>query len=135
MTTVSTVGFREVRPLDPAGQVFTMALILVGVGTVLYNLGVILEAVTEGHLRQHLERASHGRAHRALRGHVIICGYGRVGRAAADYLLLNGEEVVLVDNDPTRFDGPRRRRTLRTRRRRQRRQHPASRPASSTPAR
>ena len=57
VTTVATVGFREVRPLSPAGQVFTMVLIVVGVGTVLYNLGVVVEAVTEGHLRLNLESA------------------------------------------------------------------------------
>ena len=39
VTTVTTVGFREVQPLDPAGQVFTIVLILVGVGTALYALG------------------------------------------------------------------------------------------------
>lgn len=103
VTTVATVGFREVRPLGPAGQVFTMLLIVVGVGTVLYNLGVILEAVTEGHLREHLEGRRMDKRIAALRGHVIVCGYGRVGRAAADFLLVSGEQVVLVDNDPTRF--------------------------------
>lgn len=41
----------------------------------------------------------------ALRGHVIVCGYGRVGRAAADHLHSTGEAVVLVDADPTCFDG------------------------------
>ena len=42
VTTVTTVGFREVRPLTPAGQVFTITLILTGVGTALYTLGVLL---------------------------------------------------------------------------------------------
>ena len=81
VTTVATVGFREVRPLSTAGMIFTIVLIVVGVGTVLYNLGVILETVTEGQLRQHLERRRMDRRIAALRGHVIICGYGRVGRA------------------------------------------------------
>ena len=45
VTTVTTVGFREVRPLTPAGQVFTITLILTGVGTALYTLGVLLEAL------------------------------------------------------------------------------------------
>ena len=58
VTTVATVGFREVQPLSPAGQVFTIVLISLGVGTVLYNLSVILEAVTEGHLREHLASGS-----------------------------------------------------------------------------
>ncbi len=109
VTTVATVGFREVRPLSPAGMVFTMVLILVGVGVVLYNLGVILEGLTEGHLRQHLERRRMDRQIEALRDHVIVCGYGRVGRAAREQLLSSGLEVVVVDIDPARLagiDGP-----------------------------
>ena len=64
VTTVATVGFREVRPLDSAGKIFTMVLIVVGVGTVLYNLGVLVEAVTEGHLRQTPGEAPDGQADR-----------------------------------------------------------------------
>ncbi len=104
VTTVSTVGFRELRPLSSGGQVFTIALVVVGVGTVLYNLGVILEAVTEGHLRQHLERRRMDRHIAALRGHVIICGHGRVGRSAAEHLVASGHEVVVVDSDPARLE-------------------------------
>ena len=102
VTTVATVGFREVRPLSTAGMIFTIVLIVVGVGTVLYNLGVILETVTEGQLRQHLERRRMDRRIAALRGHVIICGYGRVGRAATDFLASAGHEVVVVDTDRSR---------------------------------
>ena len=105
VTTVATVGFREVKPLTPAGMVFTMVLIVVGVGTVLYNLGVILEAVTEGHLRQFLERRRMDQRIAAMRGHVIICGHGRVGRSAREYLVANGYDVVVVDKDPHRVEG------------------------------
>lgn len=103
VTTVATVGFREVRPLSPAGQVFTMVLIVVGVGTVLYNLGVVVEAVTEGHLRTTMEERRMSKDIAAMSGHVIVCGYGRVGRSASDFLRSTGERVVLVDNDPERF--------------------------------
>jgi len=104
VTTVATVGFREVQPLTAAGQIFTMVLIFLGVGTVLYNLSVILEAVTEGHLRQHLERRHMDRVITAMSGHVIICGYGRVGRSAAEYLVGSGHQVVVVDSDSTRLE-------------------------------
>jgi voltage-gated potassium channel len=103
ITTVATVGFREVRPLTAAGQVFTMALILLGVGTVLYNLGVIVEALIEGHLREHVERRRMDRRIAALNGHVVICGYGRVGRAATAHLLATGNEVVVIDSDERRL--------------------------------
>ncbi len=104
VTTVATVGFREVRPLSPAGQVFTIVLIVVGVGTVLYNLSVILEAVTEGHLREYLESRRMDKDIAAMTGHVIICGYGRVGRAAAEFLAASGYDVVVVDNDAARLE-------------------------------
>jgi voltage-gated potassium channel len=104
VTTVATVGFREVQPLTAAGQIFTIILIVLGVGTVLYNLGVILEAVTEGHLREHLERRHMDRSISAMTGHVIICGNGRVGRSATEYLVATGRQVVVVDNDPVRLE-------------------------------
>src|SRR3979409_2634801 len=47
VTTVTTVGFREVHPLTALGELFTIALILVGVGTALYTFGVLLEALVE----------------------------------------------------------------------------------------
>ena len=99
VTTVATVGFREVRPLGPAGQSFTIVLIVLGVGTVLYNLGVLLEAVTEGHLRAHLRRRRMEHDIDRLRDHVIVCGFGRVGRSATRYLHDRGHRVVVVDTD------------------------------------
>lgn len=104
--TVATVGFREVHPLSTVGQVFTMGLIILGAGTVLYNLGLLVEAVTEGHLRQHLERRRMDTRIDDLRGHVIICGYGRVGRAAAEHLIATGNDVVVIDRDPARLTDP-----------------------------
>lgn len=104
VTTVATVGFREVNPLDSAGKIFTMALIAAGVGAVLYNLTVIFEAVTEGHLRNQLRRARMDRAIENANGHVVLCGFGRVGRSAAQHLLGTGTEVVAVDRDPSRFE-------------------------------
>ena len=105
VTTVATVGYREVRPLGPVGQVFTMVLILLGVGTVLYNLGVLVEAVTEGHLREYLWRRHMDRDIAQLRDHVIVCGHGRVGRSATRQLLDTGQQVVVVDSDPSRLEG------------------------------
>ncbi len=105
VTTVSTVGFREVHPLSRAGQVFTMVLIVLGVGTVLYNLGVLVEAVTEGHLREYLWRSRMDRDILHLRDHVIVCGHGRVGRSATRALVDTGHRVVVIDSDPAKLEG------------------------------
>jgi voltage-gated potassium channel len=103
VTTVTTVGFREVRPLSRAGELYTIVLILVGVGTALYTFGVLLDALIEGHLRQYLERRRMDREIAAMTGHVIICGWGRVGRACAQYLIATGHKTVVVDRDAARL--------------------------------
>ncbi|WP_328602268.1 potassium channel family protein [Nocardia terrae] len=103
VTTITTVGFREVHPLSATGQVFTMVLILVGAGTVFYLFGVLLEALIEGHLRHHLERRRMNRRIEQMRGHVIVCGWGRVGRSTAQYLHGLGKTIVVIDRDPERL--------------------------------
>jgi voltage-gated potassium channel len=103
VTTVATVGFREVHPLDDAGKVFTIVLILVGVGTALYTFSVVLETLLEGHLSRLFGRRRMERQIEAMRGHVIVCGWGRVGRAIGAELTAAGTELVIVDLDPTRL--------------------------------
>ncbi len=102
VTTITTVGFREIHPLRAAGKVFTIVLILAGVGTALYAFGVVLETLVEGHLRQHLGRRRMEREIARMTGHAIVCGWGRVGRAVGEYLAGQGADVVVVDNNPER---------------------------------
>lgn len=104
VTTVTTVGYREVRPLSAAGKVFTIFLILFGVGTALYALSVLLESFVEGHFLRHMESRRMERTIARMRGHVIICGWGRVGRASAAELAGAGQTVVVIDRDPTRLE-------------------------------
>ena len=70
-------------PADATGKAFTIGVILVGVGTSLYTLGVLFEAMVEGHLTQHLEERRMAREITRMSGHVIVCGWGRVGHACA----------------------------------------------------
>jgi voltage-gated potassium channel len=48
VTTLTTVGFREVRPLDDGGMVFTLTVITIGVGLVLTTVTVVAQWVLEG---------------------------------------------------------------------------------------
>ena len=103
VTTVSTVGFREVRPFNHGDEAFTMALILIGVGVVLYTFGVALEALVEGHLRDVMRKAKMERDISSMKKHVIVCGWGRVGKATAGFLANAGQSVVVVDSDDERL--------------------------------
>jgi voltage-gated potassium channel len=102
VTTISTVGFRELHPLSTAGKIFTIVLIIAGVGTALYGFSVVLESLVEGHLRQHFERRRMRRDIARRSGPTVVCGWGRVGRAVAGYLAGQGAAVVVVDVDPQR---------------------------------
>jgi voltage-gated potassium channel len=102
VTTVATVGFREVQPLSAGGQAFTIVLILVGVGTALFTFTQVLEVVVEGHVQEMLGRRRMEREIIRMSGHVIVCGFGRVGRNLAQYVTGAGQDVVVIDHDPAR---------------------------------
>jgi voltage-gated potassium channel len=105
VTTVATVGFREVEPLDGTGQVFTIGLILVGVGTALYTFTAVLEILIEGQLAEQLGRRRMQRQLGVLRDHVIVCGWGRVGRAITAELHAAGTRLVVIDRVDEQLDG------------------------------
>jgi voltage-gated potassium channel len=103
VTTVTTVGFREMGDFGAAEQVYTMVLIVVGAGVVLYTLSLGMQVVIEGELGKVVGRRRMDRKIADLHGHVVVCGWGRVGRAVAADLAENGREVVVVDIDAERI--------------------------------
>ena len=104
VTTVATVGFGEVHPLSPAGRLFTMLLIFIGVGSLFYAFGSIMSYVFEGHLVRQLEvRRMESRVQR-ITDHFVLCGYGRVGRQVAQELLREGIALVIIDVNQESLD-------------------------------
>ena len=103
VTTVATVGFREVQPLSTVGKFFTMALILLGVGATLYAFSVLIETLLEGRLLDLLGRRRMVRTIGSMQGHTIICGWGRVGRAIAAEVADAGKPLVVIDHDEERL--------------------------------
>lgn len=97
VTTVTTVGFREVGDADREFKVFTMVLILGGTGTALYTFSVLIETLIEGRLTDQLWRRRMQRDVNAMTGHVIVCGYGRLGRTIATALARAGRDLVVID--------------------------------------
>jgi voltage-gated potassium channel len=100
--TLTTVGYGDIVPQTAAGRLFSVVLVLTGLGIVLYLVSVGAEAILEGHLRDMLGRNVMQRRIDALTGHVIVCGYGRFGRVVADELRRNKADVVVIDLDPAR---------------------------------
>jgi len=101
--TITTVGFNSPHPLDAGSKAFTIVLILVGVGTALYTFSAVLELLIEGHMRDLVRRRRMERDIDRMSEHVIVCGWGRVGREVAQFLANAGRDVVVVDRDPERL--------------------------------
>ncbi len=102
VVTVSTVGYAFPHPIGDGVKAFTIALILLGVGTALYTFTVTLELLIDGHMRELIRRSRMDRDIENMQGHVVICGWGRVGREVARYLVNAGQEIVVVDRDGDR---------------------------------
>ena len=100
ITTISTVGFSEVHPLDTAGRLFTSTLIIGGVGTMLYAFGVFAETLSEGHFIEYRRMRRVRRRIDGMRGHFIVCGYGRIGTRIVTEFEEVGRNYVVVDNNP-----------------------------------
>jgi voltage-gated potassium channel len=100
--TVSTVGFGETRPFDSGEKVFTIALILVGVATAAYTFGVAIDTLVEGYLGGTFRRRRMEQQIAAMRGHMILCGWGRVGQAIVRHLV-SDSGVVVVDSSADRL--------------------------------
>ena len=104
VTTMATVGFGEIHPLSPRGRLFTIALIVLGVGGALYLLTTMMQFVFEGHLGRNLERRRMQRRIESLRDHFILCGFGRVGRQVAHDFRAAGVPFVVIDVNQSSLD-------------------------------
>jgi voltage-gated potassium channel len=97
--TVSTVGYKEVRPLSDYGKIFDMFLIVINLGLFTYFISTFTSYFLDGEFRKEINHKKMERSITALRGHTILCGYGRNGRAAADVLRQNNVPFVVVEKD------------------------------------
>lgn len=103
--TVFGVGYGEVHPLDtPQLKLFTMGVIVAGASAAIYSFSAIVQLVTQGEI----QRALGARRMRSeignLSGHVIICGFGRIGQVLAAELFAAGRPFVVLDNNPSRVE-------------------------------
>jgi voltage-gated potassium channel len=103
VTTITTIGYREVHELSPAGRMFNLYVIIVGVGLVFLAIGALASALLEFELRKFFGRRRMEREIGRLNGHVIICGAGRVGRSVARELVAKPAPFVVVDNNPEKM--------------------------------
>lgn len=100
VTTITTVGYREVRPLDTEGRIFTIFLVLFGVGTAFYLLTTLVALVIEGDLAAAFGVTRMKGRIEQLRDHHILCGFGRVGEEIAREFAERKLSFVVIESNP-----------------------------------
>jgi voltage-gated potassium channel len=105
VTTLTTVGYREIHNLSEKGMVFTIILIVGGVGTMLYALSTGARIILEGELREIFGRKKLEKKIGGMKDHYIICGYGRMGKIISKELEAEGVKFVVVEKAPESVEG------------------------------
>jgi voltage-gated potassium channel len=99
VTTITTVGDGQPAPLGRAGKVWTVVVVVVGFAVLTYTVLALMAYVIEGQLGRVFEGQRMRRRIRRMNGHLILCGFGRVGRAIAHEFAEEGVDFVVVDSD------------------------------------
>lgn len=99
IVTISTVGFREVEPLSDGGKVFTSFYIISNLVFFAFIVSTLAQYIFEGELNKIYNTIMKGREVSKLRGHIIVCGYGRNGRRAALELKNSKKKFLIIEND------------------------------------
>jgi voltage-gated potassium channel len=97
--TISTVGFREVKPLSETGQLFTIFLIIFSIGIFAYAVTTLTRYIVDGVFRNYLKDNKVKTKIEKLKNHVIVVGYGHNGRQAIEELQRHKFPIVVVDNN------------------------------------
>jgi voltage-gated potassium channel len=105
--TIAAVGYRETVTLEGPARLFTLMIIVLGVGSVTLVVVSGLDFVLEGHLEDALGRRRMDRELSRLNNHTIICGFGQVGQHVALSLIADEQQIVVVDIDRDRTESAR----------------------------
>jgi voltage-gated potassium channel len=100
VTTLTTVGYGEVHPLSWRGRLFTIFLLLGGTISFIFALTELFRAVVGGEVHHLLEKRRMERTLAGLDNHLIVCGYGRMGRSICQEFSRNGLRFVVIDRRP-----------------------------------
>ena len=95
--TISSVGYGEIRPLSDEGRLFTIFLILTGISSLAYAGHVVVESLLERVWNRDLKGKKMIKRISKLKGHFIICGFGRVGETAVEHFIKAGIDFLIIE--------------------------------------
>ena len=107
ITTLFTVGFRELGEVNAYTKLFTIFYLIIGLGVATYAISNLTALLLEGDLRGYIMERRMQKRLDDLKDHVIVCGFGKMGFQAAWELKKAGVPFVIVEQDETKGRSPR----------------------------
>ncbi len=104
LMTITTVGYGEVRRLSTNGRIFNSFFMLIGASTLFLAIGVITQTLIELEFNKYFSKRRAKRMIETLQDHYIVCGYGRVGRNAADELRRAGVPLIVLERNEAKVE-------------------------------
>ncbi len=104
LITFTTIGYGEVHPLSDAGRLFTMGVIVTGVGIGAYAASAFTQLLVEGRLGTLIRDRRRRLQMSQIRDHYIVVGYGRLGQAIASELYASGVPLCVIERDPVKVE-------------------------------
>ena len=104
LLTVYTVGYGEVRPIDtPYLHFVTIATMILGCTGMILVTGALVQVFTSFQIQQLLGSNRVKSDIDKLKGHIIVCGFGRIGVMLARDLAAGGAAFVGLELSDKRF--------------------------------
>jgi voltage-gated potassium channel len=99
--TITTTGFEEVHPLTHSGRIFTIILLVMGIGSIAYTGGRAAQLLIENQI---IRRRRMSKKLEELKDHYIVCGYGRMGKYICEELSSAKVEFIVIENEAGKID-------------------------------
>jgi len=107
ITTLFTVGFREMGDITNYTKLFTIIYLIMGLGTATYALSNLTALIVEGDIQGYLRERRMEKRLADLQDHIIVCGFGKMGFQAAWELKQAEIPFVIIEQDETKTHNPR----------------------------
>jgi len=98
--TITTVGYGEINEVSETGRIFTIGLIVMGIGVMAYVLGMVAQLMVEVQIREILGRRRLGSRIKSMKDHYIVCGYGRLGKIIAKEFKIHKIPFLVIEANP-----------------------------------
>lgn len=101
LVTISTLGMKAGQgvTMSGGGKFWVICLIIIGIASAMISLSIIVSVIVEGQMRSILGRRKVNNKIASLNNHIIVCGFGRMGRSVCDSLRERNVSLVVIDND------------------------------------